>query len=225
MAGPRFKLAIIDIDGTLRRVPDPWLHLHKHLRCEAAGEGYYQSWRRGEITYLDLCRLDAAQWRGVRREAMLEALATNPLRDGALELIGWFKGRGVACVGLSTGLSLFHEVTAAALGLSQVVCNELCFEAGRCTGEVIVHLAEDEKSTRMDQLLREFGCDASQTVVLGDGTADIPILARAGLAIAVFPRSPEVAASAHCVVSAEPISRVIPWLEQAFDRRVLTKGD
>ncbi len=208
-----FNLAIFDLDGTLRREPDPWLHLHRHLRTGAEGEKYYRRWRAGEITYQELCRLDAAEWRGATRENILQALANNPLRQGARELIGFLKARGIACVGLSTGLSVFHDVTAIELGLNEVLCNELCFADGLCAGEVIVNVTEDSKAAAMEQLMARYSSSAARTIVFGDGRADIPMLNRAGLSVAVFPRSAEVARSARYVIETEPLTAGLAFLQ------------
>ena len=37
---------MIDIDGTLRRVADPWLHLHRHLNTAAEGGMYFRQWQQ-----------------------------------------------------------------------------------------------------------------------------------------------------------------------------------
>jgi phosphoserine phosphatase len=39
------KLAIFDIDGTLRRVRDPWIHLHEHLGVAEKAEGFIDRWQ------------------------------------------------------------------------------------------------------------------------------------------------------------------------------------
>ncbi len=208
-----FNLAILDLDGTLRREPDPWLHLHRHLRTGAEGEKYYRRWRAGEISYNDLCRLDAAEWRGVTREKILQALANNPLREGAREVITFLKEHGITCVGLSTGLSVFHEVTARELGLAEVLCNELSFRGDTCAGEVLVNVTEDSKSLVMEQLMARYVSSDAQTLVFGDGRADIPMLKRAGLSVAVFPRSEEVARSARYVIDTEPLTGALAFLQ------------
>jgi hypothetical protein len=59
------RLAVFDIDGTLRRVRDPWVHLHKHLGVADRACEFIPRWQRGEISYDEWARLDASLWRGV----------------------------------------------------------------------------------------------------------------------------------------------------------------
>lgn len=212
------RLAIFDIDGTLRRVADPWLHLHRHLNTAAEGGLFFRQWQQGEISYEELCRRDAAMWRDVPRSRILDALDSNPLRAGARDLVQWLANRQVVCVGLSTGLSVFHDVTAQSLGLAEVVCNELLFDGDRCTGEVAIRVTEDGKAAAMDEILARHGCRAAQTMVFGDGPADIPLLRRAGVAVAVFPREAEVANCADYVLHREPLSDFVAVLDAISKR-------
>ena len=55
-----------------------------------------------------------------------------------------------------------------------------------------------------------------QVVAFGDGQADIQMLRKAGLGVAIFPSNDEVRASADYVVGSEPIDRAIPVIEKHF---------
>jgi phosphoserine phosphatase len=48
------SIAAFDIDGTLRTVADPWLHLHTHLGTLEHGAAFYRRWLAGEITYSEM---------------------------------------------------------------------------------------------------------------------------------------------------------------------------
>jgi len=208
------RLAIFDIDGTLRRVRSPWWHLHEHLGLAEAARGFAPMFERGEIAYAEWAELDAALWRGRTRAEMAAALASNPLRDGADRLVAHFSARGVPCAAVSTGLSLFAEPTAEALGLGEVVCNHVLFEGDRCSGRAEVCVTEHNKAEVMAGVLRRAGVRAEETIVFGDGRADVPMLEAAGVAVAVCPTAPEVAAAADYVVEEEPIDTVLAALER-----------
>ena len=205
-------IAIFDIDGTLRSVADPWLHLHRHLGTAAQGEAFYARWTKGEISYVEMARLDASAWKGFTRERMLASLSSNPLRAGAAQLVAWFRSRDIPCVGISTGLSLFNDHTSQQLGLDEVVSNELVFNGDVCTGEVIVNVEEDGKAGGVKQVLRRYHIDQGTVVAFGDGKADIPMFDLASIGVAVFPRSPEVRQKADLVIESEPIDRVVEQL-------------
>jgi phosphoserine phosphatase len=210
------KLAIFDIDGTLRRVRDPWIHLHEHLGVAAEARDLPDLWHRGEISYEQWARLDASLWRGSPHATIVAALESNPFREGARELVGWFTGRSIPCVGISTGLSVFNDVTAHELGMEEIICNELHFDGNICSGEVFVRVGEGTKAQVMDQVLHHYDIDVEHVVAFGDGTADIPLLTRASLGIAICPKNDGVRACAEHVVEAEPIDSAINIVEKHF---------
>lgn len=210
------KLAIFDIDGTLRRVRDPWIHLHDHLEVADQARDLPELWKRGVISCEEWARLDASFWRGHTREEMVAALETNPFRDGARELVGWFTSNATPCVGISSGLSIFNEITARELGIREIISNELHFDGDVCRGEISVYVHEKNKVEIMDEVLYRYSAREDQVVAFGDGAADIPMLKKAGLGVAIFPLNDEVRTVAEHVVGSEPIDRVIPLIENHF---------
>ena len=210
------KLAIFDIDGTLRRVRDPWIHLHNHLGVADLAKKFPARWQKGEISYDEWAELDAALWRGYSRENIVEALEFNPFRVGARKLVGWFNSRSIPCVGISSGLSVFNEVTAEELNIKEIISNELQFEGNICNGKIAIQVNEENKGRVMDEVLQRYSTTEEQVVAFGDGTADIPLLQKAGLGVAICPSSETVSLSAGHVVGEEPIDRVLPFVEKHF---------
>ncbi|MBW1982148.1 MAG: HAD family phosphatase [Deltaproteobacteria bacterium] len=212
----RLALALFDIDGTLRRVRDPWVQLHQYLGVHQQAEGLVELWQRREISYEEWARLDASLWRGYSRQTMAAALQENPLRKGARELIAWFRAKSIPCVAISTGLSVFNDITARDLGLAEVISNELHFDGGVCTGRIIVKVGEDNKGAVMREILARYRVGTEQVVAFGDGRADIPVLAAAGLGVAVCPYADEVARCADHVVASEPIDSALEVVQNHF---------
>ncbi|UCE83582.1 MAG: HAD family phosphatase [Deltaproteobacteria bacterium] len=210
------KLAIFDIDGTLRRVRDPWIHLHHHLGVAEQAKDLPDLWKRGEITYEEWARLDASFWRGHSREKMVAALKANPFRDGARELIGWFSYRSIPCVGISSGLSIFNEVTSRELGMEEIISNELEFDGDIFNGTISIQVHEHNKGEIMDEVMKRYSVREEQVVAFGDGTADIPLLIKAGLGVAICPLNEKVRSSAEHVVGSEPIDIALPFVEKHF---------
>jgi len=216
MTKNQLRLALFDIDGTLRRVRDPWIHLHHHLGVAEQTKDLPARWQRGEITYEQWAQLDASFWRGSTREMIVAALRTNPFRDGARELINWFTLRAIPCVGISSGLSIFNEITAAELGIKEVISNELQFDGDICNGEISIQVNEENKGEIMDEILERYSVGDEQVAAFGDGRADIPLLRKAGLGIAICPSNDKVRSSARHVVGDEPIDRAIMLVEKHF---------
>ena len=210
------KLAIFDIDGTLRRVRDPWIHLHHHLGVAELAKELPELWHRGEISYEEWAQLDAACWRGQTLVNIVGALETNPYRDGAKELIGWFTSISVPCVGISSGLSVFNDITARELGIHEIISNELYFDGDIFNGGISIKVHEDNKAEIMDQIMEIYSVRAEESVAFGDGTADIPLLQKAGLGVAICPSNERVRFSAEYVVEDEPIDSAVAFVEQHF---------
>ncbi len=208
-------LAVFDIDGTLRTVPDPWLHLHRHLGTSERGEAFFRRWSAGDISYRRMAELDASVWKGFDRESMLQALASNPIRAGAKNLVEWCRTKQMPCVGISTGLSLFNDITQQELGLDEVISNDLEFEGRVCTGSVVVQVEETGKADMLRRICQRYLYEPrSATIVFGDGVADIPMFQSAHIAVAIFPRNAEVSEQANVVVDAEPIDSVCKDIER-----------
>ena len=216
MVIPSLRLAIFDIDGTLRRVRDPWIHLHNHLGVADLAKGFPGRWQRGEISYAEWAELDAALWRGYSREEIVEALALNPLRVGARTLVDWFHSRSIPCVGISSGLTIFNEITAEELNIKEIISNELQFAGNVCNGKLAIQVNEENKGQVMDKILQRYSTAEEQVVAFGDGTADIPLLTKAGFGVAICPANESVRYSADHVVGEEPIDKVLPFLEKHF---------
>jgi len=216
MAKQSLRLAIFDIDGTLRRVRDPWIHLHHHLGVAELAKDLPERWHRGEISYEEWARLDASFWRGNSREKLVAALETSPLRKGARELIDWFIHRAIPCVGISSGLSIFNEITARDLGIQEVISNELHFDGEMYNGEISIKVHEHNKGEIMDEIMQRYSVPAEEIVAFGDGTADIPLLQKAGLGVAVCPANEGVRCSAAHVVEDEPIDSAILIVKEHF---------
>ena len=216
MAKTPLKLAIFDIDGTLRRVRDPWIHLHKHLGVAELAKDFPGRWQRGEISYTEWAELDAALWRGYSREEIVGALALNPLRAGARKLVDWFNARSIPCVGISSGLAIFNEITAEELNIKEIISNELQFEGSVCNGKVAIQVNDENKGQVMDEILRHYNTAEEQVVAFGDGTGDIPLLTKAGLGVAICPANESVRFSADHVVGEEPIDGVTMLVEKYF---------
>ena len=216
MTKARLKLAIFDVDGTLRRVRDPWIHLHNHLGVADQAKDFPARWQKGEISYNEWAELDAALWRGHSREKIIEALEHNPLRVGARKLVDWFNARSIPCVGISSGLAIFNEITAEELNIKEIISNELEFEGSVCNGKVAIQVNDENKGQVMDEILRHYNTAEEQVVAFGDGTGDIPLLTKAGLGVAICPANESVRFSADHVVGEEPIDGVTMLVEKYF---------
>ncbi|MFO1406455.1 MAG: HAD hydrolase family protein [Steroidobacteraceae bacterium] len=111
-----------------------------------------------------------------------EALKAFHVRDGAGIVAAL--GAGIAVAIISGRASAAVSRRAAELGIRHV------------------HQGAADKSAVLAGLQRELGIGVEETACVGDDTPDLPMLARAGLAVAVSDAHPALAAAVHWTTQA-----------------------
>ena len=84
------RLAVFDLDGTLKEAFSPWRYLHVALGFEKQADEYRRRFLFGEIDYLEWARLDAALWKGQPLSKVQDIFRGNAYRPGVRELFAWF---------------------------------------------------------------------------------------------------------------------------------------
>jgi len=207
------RLAVFDLDGTLKQARDPYVYLHHRLGTWEASQEFFAQGLAGELGYDEWLRRDAALWRGVPRARMEALFRENPYLPGAPETVRALRRAGVLVAVVSTGLSLHAEQVRADLGLDRIVANELFFEDGLATGLARSHLPEGGKGQVVAGLQAEFGVGPEQCLAVGDGSSDADMFRRARIGVAVNPSSDEVRAAAGLVLEAPDLWSLLPRLE------------
>jgi phosphoserine phosphatase len=213
---PLLRLAVFDLDGTLKEAFSPWRYLHQALGVEQQAAVYRARFFAGQIDYLEWARLDAALWEGTALSRVVDIFRGSPYRPGVREVFALLQRHGVRTAIISTGLDVHARQVAAELGVWRTVTNELLVVDGLLTGKVKVHVTEHTKGQAMTQLREEAGAGVEQCLAVGDGPADVALFAQAGLAIAVCPRDEVVRQAAHVVIEDGDLNAVIPLLRQRF---------
>jgi len=210
------RLAVFDLDGTLKEASSPWMYLHKALGFEQEAEQYRARFFAGEIDYLEWARLDTALWKGIELTKVEDVFRASPYRPGVHALFEFLRRNNVRTAVISTGLDVHARQVAAELGLWRTIANELIVQDGCLTGEAIVHVMEHTKGQWMAQLREEVGARIEECLAVGDGPADVHLFAQAGLAIAVCPRDERVRQAAHFVIGDGDLARIIPLVKGHF---------
>ncbi|NME69618.1 HAD family hydrolase [Flammeovirga aprica] len=184
-------LAVFDIDGTIREIVDPWMMLHHYFNTSKEGGVIYKNWVEGVISYHEMCEQDALLWKGKSKEEMLVPLQKNSIRSGSAALISYLKENNFRCIGISTGLSLFNDITSEIVGLEKCFSNEILFEEGICNGEVKVKIEEFQKHKVLKQFIEENNI-TGKVISFGDGKSDIDLFKNSDLSFAVHFKYDEV---------------------------------
>jgi len=178
------RLVVFDMDSTLiqQEVID---ELAKRAGVGEEVSAVTEAAMQGEIDFGESLRRRVSLLEGLDG-AVLEDVARNlSLTEGAERLIRTLKTFGFKTAIISGGFSYFGRHLQQHLGVDYVYANELEVRDGRVTGKVLGQVVDGERKA---QLLREIaeaeGLSLEQTIAVGDGANDLPMLRLAGLGIA-----------------------------------------
>ena len=133
---------------------------------------------------------------------VLDAIgASLRLTEGAEVLFAELKRLGYKTAILSGGFSYFAHQLQAKLGIDYVFANELQIVDGALTGVAVEPIVDAQrKADLLRELAHKEGLRLEQTIAVGDGANDLPMLAIAGLGVA-FRAKPLVKQSAKQAIS------------------------
>jgi phosphoserine phosphatase len=151
----------------------------------------------GEIDFTMALEARVALLKGVDGRLLEQAAERIRLTPGARALVATMRHAGAATALVSGGFAVFAEPVAAALGFDRVVANHLERVRGKIAGTVRQPIVtRDSKRETLLALAAEFGVSPAETIAVGDGANDLPMLAAAGIGIA-FRAKPSVAGAAR----------------------------
>ncbi|MBV9153096.1 MAG: phosphoserine phosphatase SerB, partial [Alphaproteobacteria bacterium] len=151
----------------------------------------------GELDFTAALTERVALLKGLPETVLDEAAGRIRVMPGAGTLLATLRAAGVRTALVSAGFTVFAERVAAELGFDRVVANRLDIAAGRIVGTVAAPIATREtKRDTLRKLAQECGVPLADTLAIGDGANDLPMLEAAGLGIA-YRAKPAVAAAAR----------------------------
>lgn len=154
----------------------------------------------GEIDFATALRERVAMIAGLPEEALSRTLAETRLNPGARSLVRTMRAHGAFTALVSGGFRWFTRRIAAAAGFDHEEANELLLENGRVVGRVAEPiLGREAKLEALRRLAAEHRIAPSETLAVGDGANDLPMLLAAGLGVA-YRAKPIVAAAVDCRV-------------------------
>ena len=209
-----FKLAAFDMDSTLI-----------NIECvdeiaDAAGRkaevaAITEAAMRGEITdYKDSLRRRVALLKGVPVSAMEQVYNQRlQLNPGAQQLTRAFKSAGIKLLLVSGGFTFFTDRIKDRLQMDWARSNLLEVADGKLTGCMVNQVWGDicdgaEKRKMLLETCAIMGIDASQTIAVGDGANDLPMMGAAGLSVA-YHAKPTVRAQAMVAINSGGLERVL----------------
>lgn len=194
------RLVVFDMDSTLieAEVID---ELAKEAGVGDQVIAITEAAMRGEIDFNESFRRRVGLLKGLDESVLRRIAERLPMTEGVEELVSNLRALGFKTAILSGGFTYFALHLQKKLGFDYIHANELDIRDGKVTGEVTGEIVNGERKA---QLLREIaekeGVRLEQTIAVGDGANDLPMLSIAGLGIA-FRAKPLVRQSAKNAIS------------------------
>lgn len=194
------RLMVFDMDSTLitSEVID-------ELAIEAgAGEevsAITEQAMRGEIDFNVSLQKRVATLKGLEESVLQKVAERLKLTEGAETLFYNLHNLGFKTAIISGGFTYFGKHLQKKLNIDYVFANELEIVNGRMTGQVLGEIVNGKrKAELLEQIATTEKISLEQTIAVGDGANDLPMLGKAGLGIA-FRAKPIVKETAKQAIS------------------------
>lgn len=206
------RLICFDMDSTLIRT-----EVIDEL-ADRAGVGdqvraITESAMRGEIDFSESFKRRVALLKGLDVSVMQEIAENLPITEGVERMMSVLKRSGYKTAILSGGFTYFGEYLKRRFGFDYVYANELEIgDDGKLTGRYVGDIVDGNRKNELLKLIAQVeNINIAQTIAVGDGANDLPMLSTAGLGIA-FHAKPKVKAEASQSISTIGIDGVLYFL-------------
>lgn len=168
---------------------------------------------RGEIDFKESFRERVALLKGLDVSVMQDIAEHLPITEGAERLMSVLKRCGYKIAILSGGFTYFGEYLQRKFGIDYVYANELEIdEDGKLTGNYVGPIVDGQRKAELLKLIAQVEkVNLAQTIAVGDGANDLPMISEAGLGIA-FHAKPRVAANARQSINTIGLDGILYFL-------------
>ncbi len=167
---------------------------------------------RGEIDFCESFRERVALLEGLDVSVMEDIARNLPITEGVDRMMHVLKRAGYKTAILSGGFTYFGNYLKQKFGFDYVYANELEIVDGKLTGRYKGEIVDGRRKAELLRLIAQVeNVNIAQTIAVGDGANDLPMLSTAGLGIA-FHAKPKVKANAEQSISTIGLDGVLYFL-------------
>ena len=168
---------------------------------------------RGEIDFKESFKERVALLKGLDVSVMKDIAENLPITEGVDRLMEVLKRYGYKIAILSGGFTYFGEYLQRKYGIDYMYANELeVDENGKLTGNYVGEIVDGHRKAELLKLIAQVEkVNLAQTIAVGDGANDLPMLGEAGLGIA-FHAKPRVVANAKQSINTIGLDGVLYFL-------------
>ena len=168
---------------------------------------------RGEIDFKESFKERVALLKGLDVSVMKDIAEKLPITEGVDRLMDVLKRYGYKIAILSGGFTYFGEYLQRKYGIDYMYANELeVDENGKLTGNYVGEIVDGHRKAELLKLIAQVEkVNLAQTIAVGDGANDLPMISEAGLGIA-FHAKPRVVANAKQSINTIGLDGVLYFL-------------
>ena len=167
---------------------------------------------RGEIDFKESFTERVALLKGLDISVMEDIANHLPITEGVDRLMFVLKQYGYKIAILSGGFTYFGNYLKNKYDIDYVYANELEVEDGKLTGRYVGDIVDGRRKAELLKLIAQVEhVNLAQTIAVGDGANDLPMLSEAGLGIAVHAK-PRVVANAKQSINTIGLDGVLYFL-------------
>ncbi len=167
---------------------------------------------RGEIDFNESFRERVALLKGLDVSVMQDIAEKLPITEGVGRMMEVLKRAGFKTAILSGGFTFFGDYLKRKFGFDYVYANELEVADGKLTGNYVGEIVDGKRKAELLKLIAQVeNVNIAQTIAVGDGANDLPMLSAAGLGVA-FHAKPKVKATAKQSISTIGLDGVLYFI-------------